>query len=112
MTPSLSAPPLLRHSSARESEEEDTSPPPPFTRGNFNDPIFEKLTAAAAQRQEVEQQMYEHNSFNPYAAFGDEKNPRDFIGESSAAGAAGMQSHSTVSESLEPLRPLRRESLE
>ncbi|TCD60923.1 hypothetical protein EIP91_009296 [Steccherinum ochraceum] len=113
MTPSLSAPPLLRDVSTRDSEEEDTSPPPPFSRGNFNDPIFEKLTAAAAQRQEVEQQMYQHSSFDPYVGYGDEKDPRDFMGESSAAGAAGMQSHhSNVSESLEPLRPLRRESLE
>lgn len=57
--------------------------------------------------------MYQHNSFDPYVGYGDEKDPRDFMGESSAAGAAGMQSHhSNVSESLEPLRPLRRESLE
>jgi len=111
LQPSLSAPPLLaRDVSNRDSEDEDAQPPP-FSRGTFNDPIFEKLSAAAAQRQEIEQMQLYH----PYYRDGDEKDPAYLVGESSgASAAAATQAAEDVptvaqSESSEALR--RRPSL-
>ena len=48
LTPSLSHARPLRSS---YSDIEDDQPPPPFTRGSFKDPLFEKVSQAAAQRE-------------------------------------------------------------
>ncbi|CAL1704315.1 unnamed protein product [Somion occarium] len=44
--PHSATPPLMRDNSLEGDE-----PPPAFTKGTFNDPIFEKLSAAAQQRE-------------------------------------------------------------
>ncbi|THH32995.1 hypothetical protein EUX98_g1196 [Antrodiella citrinella] len=105
LQPSLSAPPLLaRDMSNRNSEDEDEQLPP-FSSGTFNDPIFEKLSAAAAQRQEIEQLQLYH----PYR----DKDSVYFTGESSAGDPAARAPQDTQtsveSESTDALR--RRPSL-
>lgn len=120
MQPSLSAPPLLRDGSNRDSsEDEDAQPPPPFSRGTYSDPIFEKLSAAAAQRQEIEQiQMFHSESYRD-GYLTDEKNPADFLGESSSTPIRrdtdttedAQQYHTYPLTATESQEPLRRPSL-
>lgn len=48
----------------RDNSLEEDSPPPAFTKGNFNDPVYEKLNDAARQREELYGSPYrdEHGS--------------------------------------------------
>jgi len=40
--------------------------PPPFAKGNFQDPVYEKLTSAAAQREEI---LARQSAYDPYADY-------------------------------------------
>lgn len=50
----------------RDNSLEEDSPPPAFSKGNFNDPVYEKLSDAARQREELYGSPYrdEHGGGN------------------------------------------------
>lgn len=62
MTPSKT--PLARQSSLDDHEydlhpEEDDRPPPPFSPGSFSDPVYEKVSASAALREQYSARDHE-----------------------------------------------------
>ncbi|KAH8108135.1 hypothetical protein BXZ70DRAFT_40344, partial [Cristinia sonorae] len=149
--PAMSAPPLLRDMSNRNSaedtaaitamphsrnieEQHEHDPPPPFSPGAFSDPIYEKITAAAMQRREIERmQMFRHHPYrdSPTDTFAyvdddtgsDADSRREIMSDyhhdqASAGGSSYAHTHTTntqghgvfVLSSPPPLQPLRRVS--
>ncbi|KAJ3480321.1 hypothetical protein NLI96_g8433 [Meripilus lineatus] len=85
LTPSLSHSPAVPLTGSYTDTEDD--PPPPFTRGSYNDPVLEKVSAAQAQRE-------------MYAATG---SPRG-IGSGTSVGMGMGKGNTAGSYNLSPFR--------